>query len=159
MDLKTCIHDHIDQFSKLQQKVDYNELEEVPPMSTKEINLVFLTSLAEQCESFHQSNAHRAYTMKTAELFAEVTIIDNSKASQNSNFINSHLALHSKVNDSNKYGKKRKFESNSNLNNSEKPYVYCHKKRHHIRDCLKKRWKNEQANDNHDISYEWKVNQ
>jgi len=125
-------------------------------MSTKEINLVFLTSLGEQWESFHQSNAHRAYTMKTAELFAEVTIIDDSKASQDSKSTNSHLALHSKFNDSNQRGKKRKFESDSNLNNSEKPCAYCRKKGHHIRDCFKKRWKDEQANDDDDVPYDWK---
>lgn len=79
-------------------------------MSTKEINLVFLTSLGEQWESFHQSNAHRAYNIKTAELFAEVTTIDDSKTSKDSDSAvpqAPRYALYSKFNSENHRGKKR----------------------------------------------------
>jgi gag-polypeptide of LTR copia-type len=69
---------HIDQFTVLQQEVDYHRPEGIAPMSSVQINLIFLRSLGKEWENFPKSISTEAQKMKTEELFACVTALDES---------------------------------------------------------------------------------
>ena len=68
---ETPLQTHIDEFTKLQQEVDYHR-GDIPPLSNIQINLTFLRSLGDDWRSFQQSMAPHIHTIKPATLFAEV---------------------------------------------------------------------------------------
>ena len=72
--------DHIDEFESIRQKIEFHSSE---PMSMKDINIAFLISLGDSdtWKNYRNSNLHRAVNMKTVDLIAEVTIIDDSSNS------------------------------------------------------------------------------
>src|SRR5205814_8963877 len=72
--------DHIDEFESIRQKIEFHSSE---PMLMKDINIAFLISLGDSdtWKNYRNSNLHRAVNMKTVDLIAEVTIIDDSSNS------------------------------------------------------------------------------
>jgi gag-polypeptide of LTR copia-type len=70
---------YIDQFTVLQQEVDYHQPEGISPMSSVQINLIFVRSLGNAWENFHESISTEAQKMKTEELYAQVTALDESR--------------------------------------------------------------------------------
>src|SRR5436190_1514776 len=56
-------------------------------MPVKDVNITFLISLgdSETWKNYRNANLHRAVDMKTADLMAEVTLIDDSTPSSSSN--------------------------------------------------------------------------
>src|SRR5436190_1063430 len=73
------MHDHINQFTKNLQDVEYHK----PPNATSKdkgtINLAFVASLGEDWSLFQQARGNTLKDMSTAELFAEVRAIDATK--------------------------------------------------------------------------------
>ena len=69
--------DHIDEFESIRQKIEFHSSE---PMLMKDINIAFLISLGDSdtWKNYRNSNLHWAVNMKTVDLIAEVTIIDDS---------------------------------------------------------------------------------
>jgi len=76
---QTKIRNHIDEFESIQHEIEFHS----EPMTQADVNIAFLISLgdSETWKNYRNSNLHRAATMKTAELQAEVTLIDDSTPS------------------------------------------------------------------------------
>jgi hypothetical protein len=70
---------HIDKFSALQQEVDYHRPASIPPMTPAQINLAFIRTLREAWFTFQKAISTRIHTMKTAQLYAEVKVADESE--------------------------------------------------------------------------------
>jgi len=67
---------HINQFTKLQQEVNYHrEL----PLSDVDVNLAFLQSLGEDWRTFQQSLGSKIHSISPPMLFAEVQAFESSK--------------------------------------------------------------------------------
>jgi len=75
----TSIQQHIDEFTKLHEDVEYHSPPGTNPMSTAQVNLAFLRSLGEKFEIFQQAMGDRAYTINTGELFARVRAMVESR--------------------------------------------------------------------------------
>jgi len=77
------MNDHIDEFESIRQKIEFHSAE---PMSKKDVNVAFLISLGDSdtWKNYRNSNLHRAVNMRTVDLIAEVTIIDDSSNSATS---------------------------------------------------------------------------
>ena len=75
----TSIQQHIDDFTKLHEDVEYHSPPGTNPMSTAQVNLAFLRSLGEKFEIFQQAMGDRAYTINTGELFARVRAMVESR--------------------------------------------------------------------------------
>ena len=76
---ETSMNDHINQFTKNLQDVEYHK----PPNATSKdkgtINLAFIASLGDDWSVFQQARHNTLKDMSTAELFAEVRAIDAGK--------------------------------------------------------------------------------
>lgn len=72
----TKIQDHIDEFERIQREIEFHS----EAMAQSDVNIAFLISLgdSEVWKNYRNSNIHRAISMKTADLLAEVTLIDDS---------------------------------------------------------------------------------
>src|SRR5271155_5130391 len=75
----TSINEHIDEFTKLQEDVEYHALPGTKPMSTAQVNLVFLRSLGDKFEIYQQALGDKANSMSTSELFVRIKAIVVSK--------------------------------------------------------------------------------
>ena len=65
---ETSMQDHINEFTRLQQEVDYHR-GTIPALSFVQINLTFLRSLGRSWAGFQQSMSPRIHTIKPATLF------------------------------------------------------------------------------------------
>ncbi len=72
--------EHIDEFESIRQQIEFHSAE---PMSAKDINVAFLISLgdSETWKNYRNANLHRTVNMRTVDLIAEVSIIDDSSTS------------------------------------------------------------------------------
>jgi transposase InsO family protein len=75
----TSMNDHIDKFTSLQQELNFQRPGDIPQLSRTAVNLNFLRSLGEEYRLFHQALGPRVETIQTAELFAQVKAIDDTK--------------------------------------------------------------------------------
>ena len=75
-DNKTSMNDHINQFTKLLQDLEYNKPPNALGKNKGIINLTFISSLYKDWETFQQAKGESLRTMKTSTLFAEVRAID-----------------------------------------------------------------------------------
>ena len=75
----TSMNDHIDKFTSLQQELNFQRPGDIPQLSKTAVNLNFLRSLGEEYRLFHQALGPRVETIQTAELFAQVKAIDDTK--------------------------------------------------------------------------------
>jgi len=69
--------DHIDEFESIRQQIEFHSTE---PMPAKDVNVAFLISLgdSETWKNYRNANLHRTITMRTVDLIAEVSLIDDS---------------------------------------------------------------------------------
>jgi hypothetical protein len=76
---ETKIRDHVDEFERIQREIEFHS----EAMSPTDVNIAFLISLgdSETWKNYRNSNLHRAINMKTADLLAEVTLIDDTTSS------------------------------------------------------------------------------
>ena len=68
---------HVDEFEHIQREIEFHS----PPMKPQDVNIAFLLSQvgdSETWKNFRNSNLHRASDMATADLFAEVILIDQA---------------------------------------------------------------------------------
>jgi hypothetical protein len=75
--------DHVDEFESIRQQLEFHS---GSVMSQSDVNVAFLISLGESDDwkNYRNSNLHRAITMRTVDLIAEVTIIDDSNLAASS---------------------------------------------------------------------------
>jgi gag-polypeptide of LTR copia-type len=75
--------DHVDEFESIRQRLEFHS---GSVMSQSDVNVAFLISLGESeaWKNYRNSNLHRAITMRTVDLIAEVTIIDDSNVAASS---------------------------------------------------------------------------
>jgi hypothetical protein len=147
----TSMQEHINAFTKLQQEVNYHR---ESPLSDVNVNLAFLQSLGNEWITFQQSLGSRLHSLAPPMLFAEVLAFDSSMDLSSSSqppltpLVKTN-ALHTK------YPKPyHKATSQPYDRNTQKKHCrYCHRKGHLIEDCLKKRWRDTQANDEVQDSY------
>jgi hypothetical protein len=153
------MEDHINKFSSLQQEVDYHRPASIPPMTTVQINITFIRTLGEAWFTFQQAISPRIHTMKTAELFAEVKVADESdrllsQEEATVTRVNVTRANKRKTNQSQSQNKNQKKNGNgyqgksSNFKGpkSEMECYYCHKKGHLISECRKREYSNNHSN-------------
>ena len=76
---ETSMNDHINQFAKHLQDVEYHKPANATPKDKGTINLAFIASLGEDWSLFQQARGNTLKDMSTAELFAEVRAIDAAK--------------------------------------------------------------------------------
>ena len=100
-DPKTTLQNHIDEFTKLQEAVDYHAPPGTPQMSKSQINLAFLRSLGKPWETFQQAMGDKAHDITTGELFARVKAIDEARDDEPSeSTIANARALSTRISDS-----------------------------------------------------------
>src|SRR5271169_498060 len=75
----TSISEHIDKFTSLQQELNFQRPGDIPQLSKTAVNLNFLRSLGEEYRLFHQALGPRVETIQTAELFAQVKAMEDTK--------------------------------------------------------------------------------
>ena len=80
---QTSMQDHINQFTALQQDVDYQRGTALPHLSDVQINLAFLTSLGDDWKAFHTSMSGRINSIKPATLFSEVISFQKQSTYEN----------------------------------------------------------------------------
>src|SRR5436190_13916008 len=75
--------DHIHEFESIRQKIEFHSAE---TMSKKDVNVAFLISLGDSdtWKNYRNANLHRAINMRTVDLIAEVTMIDDTSSSSSS---------------------------------------------------------------------------
>jgi hypothetical protein len=68
---------HIDEFESIRQKIEFHSAE---PMSAKDVNVAFLISLGDSdtWKNYRNANLYRTVNMRTVDLIAEVSLIDDS---------------------------------------------------------------------------------
>src|SRR6266496_2077909 len=84
-DEKTSMDDHINQFTRLLQDLEYHKPANAKAKGKGIINLTFVASLGKGWEVFQQAKGQTLQTMSTSALFAEVRAIDarNKPAREN----------------------------------------------------------------------------
>ena len=67
---------HIDEFENIIREIEFHSV----PIPPTDANVAFLVSLGdtETWKNYRNSNIHRAISMKTTDLLAEVTLIDDT---------------------------------------------------------------------------------
>jgi hypothetical protein len=70
---------HIDKFTSLQQELNFQRPGDIPELSKTAVNLSFLRSFGEEYRLFHQALGPWVEIIQTAELFAPVKAIDDTK--------------------------------------------------------------------------------
>ena len=140
---ETSMQDHINEFTTLQQEVDYHR-GTIPLLSSIQINLTFLRSLGSSWASFQQSMGPRIHTIKPATLFAEVLAfeIQNRDEDETEHSVKAYTTRHN-----HSYRSRNRYHPYSKLDDHHRSKfcVFCKRKGHLIDDCLKKRWKDTQA--------------
>jgi hypothetical protein len=147
------MEDHINKFSSLQQEVDYHRPASIPPMTTAQINITFIRTLGEAWFTFQQAISPRIHTMKTAELFAEVKVADESDrllSQEEATVTRVNVTRANKRKSNQKQNQNQKKNGNgyqgksSNFKGpkSEMECYYCHKKGHLISECRKREYSN-----------------
>jgi hypothetical protein len=73
---QTSMRNHIDEFENIIREIEFHSA----PIPSTDANVAFLVSLGdtETWKNYRNSNIHRAITMKTTDLLAEVTLIDDT---------------------------------------------------------------------------------
>lgn len=77
---ETKIANHINEFERVRREMKYHS--DAPMLNDKDVNTIFLLSLGDSdtWKNFRNSNLHRAVTMTTEDLIAEVTLIEETNA-------------------------------------------------------------------------------
>jgi len=154
----TSMQEHINEFTHLQQEVDYHR-DNIPPLTNDEVNLTFLKSLDENWKTFQQSMSPHLHSMSLSQLFDEVLVFDSkihlsASESIDPKALSTHFRKYPSKHQSPHHNKPYNCPDNPSLF-----YHYCKRKRHMIDDCLKKRWRDTQANediDMGDVEHDWK---
>src|SRR5437762_8760093 len=73
---QTSMRNHIDEFENIIREIEFHSA----PMPLTDANVAFLVSLGdtETWKNYRNSNLHRAISMKTTDLLAEITLIDDT---------------------------------------------------------------------------------
>ena len=165
---ETSMQNHINEFTRLQQEVDYHR-GAIPPLSSTQINLAFLRSLGSSWASFQQSMGPRIHTIKPATLFAEVLAFELQNRDEDETAY-SAKAYATRYN-RRQYSRNRPHPySKPTKNDLSKFCVFCKRKGHLIDDCLKKKWRDTQAREDEEgpekehgtehgkeaVPYDWK---
>ena len=79
-DKETPMNDHINQFTKNLQDVEYHKPTNATSKDKGTVNLAFVASLGDDWSVFQQAKGNTLRDMSTAELFAEVRAIDAGKS-------------------------------------------------------------------------------
>jgi len=148
---------HIDQFELIQREIEFHST----AMSPEDVNIAFLLSLGESdvWKNYRNSNMHRAITMKTADLFAEVILIDDANHHAQGTVSGDSQEVKALAASFNRNNKRKRpsypicFGCNRpghvvsecpDAQESDEACRYCREDGHLIEDCLKLRWQNEQ---------------
>ena len=85
------MRNHIDEFENIIREIEFHSA----PMPPTDANVAFLVSLGdtEMWKNYRNSNIHRAITMKTTDLLAEVTLIDDTLPTSSSYYEDQAKAL------------------------------------------------------------------
>jgi hypothetical protein len=161
---ETSMQDHINEFTRLQQEVDYHR-GTIPALSSVQINLTFLRSLGRSWASFQQSMGPRIHTIKPATLFAEVLAfqLQNPDKDETEYSAKVYTARYDRF--YRPHNRPHPYSKPINYNPSEF-CTFCKRKGHLIEGCLKKLWRDTQGKEDEKesekesekrvVPYDWK---
>ena len=158
----TPMKDHIQEFTRRQEEVDYQRPGDIPLMTNTQINLAFMRSLGDDWKVFHQALGDRVNTLKPAELYAQVLAYDEandvSGTATQSYTPPAAQALQAfrktRFPQKRRYGSKPRFlprfPSTTRDYNPKEFCRYCRKPGHNINECFKKKYVDSQLHRRHD---------
>lgn len=141
-DPQTPMQDHINKFAALQQDVDYQRGISMPHLSDIQINLAFLNSLGYEWKGLHTSMGGRINSIKPATLYSEILALQKPPTDESPPPLD---ALTARAPWSKKPYKPATAKFNFQYKFDRSKYCsYCKRNGHEIRECLKKKWKDNQ---------------